>query len=506
MTRKTLLPWFLRLRFFAAFAVVAVAAMFANAQDDSTAGIEAAPAPTKFRIGEKLSYNLSFGRFLNAGHAEFAVQSRGRLRGIDVIELRSRIKTFELVSAAFFMVDETRTAYVQPESGVPIYIVKVTNTGPLPKETAYDFFKIPTTSFDLLTFFYRLRESGGVGSFNLTENERLHTVTLTPSGSERVRTDVGELETNVSDVQSDLFGGLAVKDVQIGLTADDHKYPVFLRFKTPKGVFRATLASITLPEPVVIRPTPAPTPVPTPVAKPSPTPDVYVDNMSLLPELGFQIGEVLQYRVAANGLPAGIVTLNARERKRINNLDTLVLNAVVTAGAAGADALRPGDTIENFVHPDTLAPRYSVSRFASVFPSLNQTLTFDTQGGGVSTGGKTIVDAPIGTHTVLSMLYAMRSFNLKPSKNPSNPVNDTRVAVFWGDKPMIWTLRPSNPEEIVINGEKFAAQLITFTTGDDMLDKLGLKVWLGAEDRVPLRFAAGGYTADLVSRLSNLPK
>jgi len=107
---------------------------------------------------------------------------------------------------------------------------------------------------------------------------------------------------------------------------------------------------------------------------------------------------------------------------------------------------------------------------------------------------------------MLSMLYAMRSFNLKPSKNPANPVNDTRVAVFWGEKPMIWTLRPSAPEEITINGEKVAAQMISFTTGDDTLDKLRLSVWLGVEDRVPLRFTAGSYTADLMSRSSNLSK
>jgi hypothetical protein len=281
---------------------------------------------------------------------------------------------------------------------------------------------------------------------------------------------------------------------------------VFLRFKTPKGAFRAVLASITLPEPVVIKPVPAPTPVPTPVVKPSPTPEIYVDNQPLLPELGFQVGELLQYRVSSSGQQVGTVTLNAKERKRINNQDTLVLKALVTAAGVGADALRLGDTIETFVDPDTLAPRHSVSRFASALPSLNQTRTFDPNGGEISMGGKTTVDAPVGTHTVLSMLYAMRSFNLKPSKNPANPVNDTRVAVFWGEQPMIWTLRPSGPAEIAIDGEKFAAQLISFTTGDDTLDKLRLSVWLGVEDRVPLRITAGGYTADLVSRSSNLPK
>lgn len=183
-----------------------------------------------------------------------------------------------------------------------------------------------------------------------------------------------------------------------------------------------------------------------------------------------------------------------------------MLTAAVTGVAPGSTSLRAGDMVQVRVDPDTLAPKYYEAKVASPFASLNQVLTFDPLGGEIGTGGKETIDAPVGTHTILSLIYAMRSFNLKPSKDPSNPVNDTRVAVFWGDKPLIFTLRPSSIEEITIGGDKFSGQLITITTGDGELDKLGLKVWLGAEDRVPLRIIAGPYQADLTSRSSNLPK
>src|SRR5687768_17611046 len=75
--------------------------------------------PSIFRLGEKLSYNVSFGKFANAAYAETFVASRGKLSGRDAVELRGRVKTLEMVSAAFFMVDETRSVYAAPDTGLP---------------------------------------------------------------------------------------------------------------------------------------------------------------------------------------------------------------------------------------------------------------------------------------------------------------------------------------------------------------------------------------------------
>jgi hypothetical protein len=117
-----------------------------------------------------------------------------------------------------------------------------------------------------------------------------------------------------------------------------------------------------------------------------------------------------------------------------------------------------------------------------------------------------MVDAPVGTHSILSLIYAMRSFNLRPSKDPNNPVNDTRVAVFWDDRVHIFTLRPVNAETILLGGEKVNAQLITVITGDPQLDLLALKVWLSTDGRrVPLRFSVGTFQADLTSVSRSVP-
>jgi hypothetical protein len=107
----------------------------------------------------------------------------------------------------------------------------------------------------------------------------------------------------------------------------------------------------------------------------------------------------------------------------------------------------------------------------------------------------------------LSLIYAVRSFNLKPSKDTYNPINDTRVAVFWENKPYIFTLRPSTAEIIDIKGMKISAQLISVNTGNPQLDSLNIKVWLSNDSRrLPLRFSAGQYQADLISEKNLLLK
>ena len=89
---------------------------------------------------------------------------------------------------------------------------------------------------------------------------------------------------------------------------------------------------------------------------------------------------------------------------------------------------------------------------------------------------------------------------MKPSKDLSNPVNDTRVAVFWNARPYVFVLRPSNPDTITLDGEKVGAQMISINTSNPQLDALSIKVWLSTDDRrVPLRFTAGTFQADLVS-------
>jgi hypothetical protein len=89
-----------------------------------TASARWARQSSAFPIGEKLTYQVSFGKFANAGFAEFQVVSRGKLSGKNVVELRSRIKTLEFVSATFLQLTGPGRFYASPDTGLPLYIVK----------------------------------------------------------------------------------------------------------------------------------------------------------------------------------------------------------------------------------------------------------------------------------------------------------------------------------------------------------------------------------------------
>jgi len=463
---------------------------------------------SRFRIGEKLTYNVSFGNLLNSVYFETDVLSRGKLSGQDVIELRSTLKTLGVVSAAFLQVDETRTVYVSPDTGLPIYISKVVNSGVEPKETITNYLKEPTSSFDLLSLIYKARDAKGSGTFPLNENGQHYTVTFQAMAAEKVKTEAGEFDTVVSLVQSEYLTANGIKELKINFIDDDYRVPAVIRFKTAKGVTQASIAAIQTP-----KPTPVATPVlvvqtPTPVVgiPPKRTPTPYIDNQPISPELGFAVGETLDYAVSDNGKLVAVISLSAKERRMFQKEDSLLLSATVKSVVPGSRLFAVGDSINVQVDPETLAPKWMQARFSGDLRWLTRTANFDKKTGNISLEKGDPVDAPIGTHTILSMVYAMRSFNLRPSKDPKNPVNDTRVAVFWESKPYIFVLRPSEPEEVTIGTEKIPAQLISIITHNETLDKHPIKIWISANDRVPVRFFVAGFQADLIPTSNSIPK
>ena len=460
--------------------------------------------PTPFRIGERLSYNVSFERYRDVAFGEIYVVSRGKLGDADAVELRSKFKTLDLVSAAFYTVDESRTTFAAAETGAPLYVRRSNNASIQSNQSVSNYLNNPVNGFDLLTLIYKIRNSGGAGIFTLLENDRSYTVTVQVAGAERVKTDAGEFDTTVSTVQSDYFTELGIQALKINLSTDESHIPTSVRFKTSKGDFRAVLSGmqISSPEP---DPTPTPQPVqtprPTPTPRPVATPAPYVANRPLPDEVGFALGEALDYRVSLSGKPVATFSLQAKDRNLFDGEDSLLLEAAVTSVEPGNGIFSPGDKVYARVNPETLTPLQFEIRLSGPLASLNQSVKFDQRNGAATFGGANRVDVPVGSHSLLSLLYALRSINLKPSKNLSNPVNDTRVAVFWNSQAYVFNLRPSPPEVIEVNGEKVSAQMVAIYTGNPQLDALSIRVWLGNdESRVPLRLSVGPYQADLVSK------
>lgn len=501
------------LRFTAIFVLTSVFTQFFILDRISAQNVTIATpvSPSTFRIGERLTYNISFEKFNNAGYAEIYVVSRGKLAERDVVELRSKIKTNDFVSAAFYLLDESRTTFASAEKGLPLYVRKTENASVIPKETVNNFLVVPTINHDLLTLIYQVRNAGGIGNFSLQENDKIYNVNLTQMLVEKVKIDAGEYETNCVAVQSDYLTEKGLTDFKINFSSDEQKIPVLFRFKTAKGDFRVALASVQIIEgettetpqqPIQTQP-PRPVTTPTPV----PTPAPYVENQALLKELPFQLGETLDYQISSDGQIVGAVRLEAKERKLFSGQDSLLLTATLTNSVAGNRVFTSGDSIKANVNPDSVAPQQIEIKFTGNLSAFNQITRFEQTTGVASLNGVNRIDIPVGTHNMLSLIYAIRSFNLKPSKDFANPVNDTRVAVFWDKQPYVFTLRPAAADIINLRGEKISAQQISIKTGNPQLDALSLRIWLGNDEkRLPLRFAIGSFQADLIYEQGTLPK
>lgn len=464
--------------------------------------------PTDFRISERLTYNFSFEKFNNVAYAETYVVSRGTLGGKDAVELRGKFNTVDLVSAAFYMVDEVRTTFAAAGTGLPLYVRQRSLLTGLANELISNYLTVPIPNYDLLTLIYRARQAGGSGNFPLQEADKVYNVAFLPVGAEQVKTDISEFDTVLSTVQSDFFTERGISDVRVNFSADEQKLPVLIRFRTEKGEFRGGIASIQVIEPEIVAvlvPTPRPLPTATPTPLPTPTP--YVENRPLLPELPFRLGETLTYQVAQNAQPIAALQFRAKERKLFAGEDSLTLQASVIGLNPGNQIFNLTDSITARVNPESLAPQQIELKFNGFLSRYNQETLFDQRAGtAVFNSGKRL-EIPVGTHSIVSLAYAIRSFNLKPSKDPNNPVNDTRVAVLLGDAPQVFTLRPSNAEIINLQGEKVSAQQISITTGAPAVDQYNLRVWLSNDEaRTPLRVAFGNYQADLVSITQNLPQ
>src|SRR6185503_10114593 len=225
--------------------------------------------PSGIRLGERLSYNISFQRYDNVGYAEMIAVSRGKLGDADAVELRMRIKTTGLLSAAFYQIDESRTTFVNPESGSPMLVKRQDNGSVAVRETVTNYLNSPSPGFDLLSMIYKVRQSGGSGSFVLSEGERTYSVTFQPQQSEHQRTDAGEFETVISVVQSEYLTEHGILSMRINFSADEAHIPVLIRLKTAKGEFRVTLSGRLVTEPEVeATPTPVATPTPKMVSTP----------------------------------------------------------------------------------------------------------------------------------------------------------------------------------------------------------------------------------------------
>ncbi|HZG51466.1 MAG TPA: DUF3108 domain-containing protein, partial [Pyrinomonadaceae bacterium] len=469
---------------------------------------DAAPggfSPAPYQAGEKLTYNISFSNFSTAGHAELFNAGRGRFFDRAGFELRARVQSIGVVRAALYAIDNEYTSYVDPQTGLPFRTrfqrleggaAAQTSTGAGQSAPAVE--ATPTT-YDFLSALYRLRAlplaAGAIYPVRAEGDGVQYDAELRVTGRETVRTAAGTFNAIVTQLRA--RNNAAVNDYRprIYFSDDERHVPVLLTAKLKTGEIRVELASsellnvpATLPagnvaenaQPPDATPTPARPVVPPAGDGALPAAGAAADTSSDLP---FKVGEQLNFNffLGTSPQPVGIATYHVRARSRYVGRDGLWLSASMTTTNALQQVFPVADKIETYVDAKTLLPFRSQLQIREGSHRLQGVVSLDQERGSATVTDGSTIEIPVGTYDLVSVIYALRSFDLTPPKRNA-------VSLLINKRPRTLFITSLKRETIELGGKRIPTYQLALATDEAQGDRLQLRLWVGADRRrLPLR-------------------
>ena len=493
---------------------------------------ETASAPFNagaFRVGEHLTYNVSFAQFVSAAHVELFIAARGTFFNREAIQLRGHVETIGVVNVALFAVNNDYVTYIDPATGLPFRAQQIVREAGRTSEASVDYnqpagtdaipAKLHTGDFpetyDLLSALYRVRAmplaDGSAYSISVRNEGELYQAQVRVMGRQTIKTNVGSFSTIVTRV--DLKGSHDF-NIRAYFSDDQWHVPVLITAKHPAGVIRAELAASELTAPArpapgtktaVVPPTRIVPADPTATADPAGRPGTQSSGRPAVdapadtpPDLPFKVGEQLNYQVylGAAAQPVGSITLTVRARGRYFNRDGLFLSASAQTTGAGSRVFPVTDQINSYVEPATLLPFRSELNLNEGKHRTHLNYNLDQDRGSAVAEGHERIDIPVGTHDLVSLVYAIRTFDLSPTKRNA-------ISILATSRPRTLFITSLRRETIQVGTQKIAAILLSLTTDDPQSDKMQLRMWVGDDSRhLPLRIMAvtdvGSARAELV--------
>ncbi|HEX8147561.1 MAG TPA: DUF3108 domain-containing protein [Pyrinomonadaceae bacterium] len=496
---------------------------------------DAASAPLSqapYRVGERLTYTVAFSNFPTAAHVETQVAARGQLQGREGVELRAHVETIGVVSAALYALNNTYATFVDPFDGLPYHARQSIRQGARVQEVAQDYnaplgasalsqgrdVAVAAGTYDFLSALYRLRAlplaQGATYALSVKQGEAVYDAEVRVTGRETLKTNVGSSNTVVAEVR--VRGNKEADEYRVRLyfTDDERHVPVLISARHRAGEIRVELASAefvgeTQGPLAAATPTPTdpgirlppgqlagnnpPRPTPTPAVKPTPGP-----APSAAPaDLPFKPGEQLNFNffLGPNAQPAGSASFLVRPRARYFNREGLLLTAnLQTAGPV--QALFPvSDQVNSYVDASTVLPFRTELTLAEGKRRARFVVSADQQAGSALFEDGTRVEVPFGTHDLLSVFYALRSFDLTPGKRNS-------VSLLLNKRPRVLFITALRNAPLQLGGQNIPAVELALATSDPAGDRFALRLWVSTDKRrLPLRLTAatplGPVRADL---------
>ncbi len=468
-----------------------------------------------YKIGEHLTYDVSFSNFLSVAHVDVQVVSHGLYAGRDSLQLRAHAETTGVVNVALFSINNDYITYIDPTTGLPFHSQETVRDATRSNDFSLDLNQPAGTdaipprqrsfpgTYDFLSAFYRVRAlplaPGSVYTLSVRGESQNYEVEIKVAGAEVVKTNVGSFPSIATQVK--VSGNSPFKSARVYFSDDERHVPVLITARISTGELRIELAGSEF-----IRPAPVASASPTPpvvVATPAPTPK---PNPSPVQPVGpidwpFAIGEQLNYQVflGNSNVPVGIATFQIKGRSRYFDRDGLYLTVTAKTTEAAARIFVANDTIESYVDPKSLLPYRTVMNLVEGKRRLNQTLTTNQDYGVVTTDKGQRIEIPIGTHDYVSVFYVGRTFNLAPPKRNA-------VSVLVENKPKTLFISSLRRETIELGQQKVPAIALSLTTDDPEPDKFRFRVWISNDRRrLPLRMTCQTVLGPLRADLAIVP-
>ena len=486
-------------------------------------GVPAPFSPAAYRVGERLTYNVQFSHFVSAAHVELFVAGRGTFFNREGIQLRAHVETSGVVNVALLSLNNDYTTYVDPQTGLPYRAQQVVREAGRTSEAERDYNQPAGTdalpsklrtgespgTYDLLSALYRMRAmpltDGASYLITVVTEGDQYPVEVKVIGRQLIKTNVGSFNTIVTRVN--------VKNshdykLRVYFSDDERHVPVLLTAQHPAGEIRAELAGseLTVPEPgpktdatQPIRTGPRESPVTVNPKLPGSGQSPPTGNTKSAPmaDVPFKIGEQLTYQVylASTAQPVGTITFALKARGRYFNRDGLLFSVTAQTSPPGSRVFQVNDQINSYVDPTTLLPFRTELNLTEGRYRANLGYNLDQNRGAAVADSKERIEIPIGTHDLISAVYAIRTFDLRPKKRNA-------ISIMATTQPRTLFVESLRRETIEIGNQKISAIMVTLTTDDPQGDQMQIRMWIGDDTRhLPLRIAAvtqfGAVRADL---------
>jgi hypothetical protein len=457
-------------------------------------------SPAPYKVGERLTFNVSFSNFISAAHVEILVAARGTFFGREGIQLKGHIETTGVVNAALFPINDDYITYVDPETGLPYRAQQTARGGSRPSETSTGFnqpggalaAKEPDQlhgTYDLLSAIYRVRalplSEGAIYNLSVSAGGNTYQVEVKVKGSQVISLNAGSFYTIVAQVRAGDY------NATVYFTHDPGHEPLLITAKLSAGEIRAEQASsefIT---------TPNPTPGQGPPATPQVTPTTGAGNEGSLEGVPFRVGEQLNYQVylASIATPVAQATFQVRARSKYFNQDGVLFTVTAQTTNALQKLFIANDKISSYVNPQTLLPFQTELNLSEAGTLINTKLAINQDLGRVTNEKNERIEIPVGTHDYLSFFYVVRTFDLTINKRSG-------ISILVNNKPKTLFVTALKRETVQLGSQMIPAIQVSLTTDDPEPNKYQLLGWISDDRRrLPLRLSAvtklGPIRADL---------